>query len=94
MFKYVFFQALLAPVSHNEIFISKYINRLFQQNSSPDSSLERIHCTNVLRGLFRDANFSRAIMPYVPAGLQLAFKGLKASHWNVSHIIFVLSLNI
>jgi len=77
------FQALLSPVAANEGFIEKYIERLFQQYLTFDSSYVRIHCTNVLRGLFKDANFSRVIMPYVPRGLQLAFNQLKSSNWNV-----------
>ncbi|ODN04552.1 Thyroid adenoma-associated protein [Orchesella cincta] len=34
------------------------------------------------KGLFRDASFSAAIMPFVPHGLKMAFRGLKSMDWT------------
>jgi len=79
------FQALLSPMSTNEPFITKYVDRLFQfyDDADSESNFVRIHSTNVLRGLFKDTNFSKVMMPYVPKGLKLAFDQLKSPNWNV-----------
>ncbi len=66
-----FHQALLAPVSTDETIISKYVNRLFQHDEDSGSDLVRIHCTNVLRALFRDANFSRGMSIFIRFYMEL-----------------------
>lgn len=76
------FQALLSAESDNEQFLQKWVQRLLIYDESPDMSPIRIHSMNVLRGLYRDANFSSAMMPFVPHGLKMAFRGLKSSDWT------------
>ncbi|CAL8123751.1 unnamed protein product [Orchesella dallaii] len=76
------FQALLSAESDNEVFLHKWLQRLLIFDESPDLTPIRIHSMNVLRGLFRDASFSAAIMPFVPHGLKMAFRGLKSLDWN------------
>ena len=79
------FQAILSPEAGNEQVMTYWMKKLLE----PDAGLKelapvRIHSMNVLRALFRDATFSHAIMEWVPEGIQLAFRGLRAKEWAVS----------
>jgi hypothetical protein len=78
-----YFKALLSAEGDNSAFLSNWVKRLFIKDESPKYSQLRVHAMNVLRGLFRDANFSKAMMPFVPEGLRIAFRGLKSEFWTV-----------
>ena len=77
----------------NEQVMTYWMKKLLE----PDSGLKelmpvRIHSMNVLRALFRDATFSHPIMEWVPEGIQLAFRGLRAKEWAVSSVTHFLAL--
>ncbi|CAG7836609.1 unnamed protein product [Allacma fusca] len=76
------FQAILTPEVANEAVMTFWMKKLLEPDQELRSIMTvRIHSMNVLRALFRDANFARAIMEWVPAGIQLAFNALRANEW-------------